>query len=139
MYPWIWLWAPQLYFPWSGSVAQKIEPNTSWFFDAIDPRAGNGQIERKACEIASYGRQLGLITEVLLESTNEHGSLSSNAEKSRQRLVDIQARIERVKDEEAYSTAADFEERLVQLRNRNPEEFALLTSRLQRLISNKFS
>ena len=82
MYPWIWLWAPQIYFPWSGSVAQKIEPSTSWFFDAIDPSAGDGRIERRACEIASYGRQLGLITEVLLDSTKEHGALSRSAEES---------------------------------------------------------
>ena len=30
MFPWLWLWAPQLHFPWSGDVAQDIEPTTTW-------------------------------------------------------------------------------------------------------------
>lgn len=66
MYPWLWFWAPQVHFPWSGAVSQNIEPNTTWFSSLIKPGAGNAQIERRAFEVASYGRQFGLITEVLL-------------------------------------------------------------------------
>ena len=61
MFPWLWLYAPQLYFPWSGSVAQQIEPNVDWFFDSINAAAGDGKIERKAFDKASYGTQLGLL------------------------------------------------------------------------------
>ena len=38
MYPWLWFWAPQFHFPFSGSVAQRIEPDTRWFFDGIPAR-----------------------------------------------------------------------------------------------------
>ena len=34
MYPWFRFWAPQLHFPFSGSVAQRIEPDNRMFFDA---------------------------------------------------------------------------------------------------------
>lgn len=67
MFPWIWLWAPQVRWPFSGDVAQDIEPNTAWLFGAIKPGAGDARIERQAYELASYGKQLGWITEVLIE------------------------------------------------------------------------
>ena len=66
MHPWLWFWAPQIHFPWSGSLAQNIAPNTSWFSDLIQPGAGNARIEAQAFATASYGKQLGLITDVLL-------------------------------------------------------------------------
>jgi hypothetical protein len=59
MYPWLWIWAPQLHFPWSGGVAQRIEPNANWFFDSISGQPGNAKIEKKAFGVASYGKQLG--------------------------------------------------------------------------------
>src|SRR4030095_863268 len=58
MVPWLWLWAPQLNLPWSGDVAQEIEPTTSWVFRGIRPSAGDGEIEEKSFSIASYGKQL---------------------------------------------------------------------------------
>ena len=48
MYPWLWFWAPQLHFPFSGDVKQSIDPDTHWFFGAIHPAAGNSRIEEKA-------------------------------------------------------------------------------------------
>lgn len=64
MFPWLWLWAPQIHGPFSGAVTQDIAPET--FFGAIPPAAGDGRIERRAFELASYGRQLGWLTEALL-------------------------------------------------------------------------
>ena len=136
MYPWIWLWSPHLYFPWSGSVAQKIEPDTNWFFDSIDSTAGDGKIEQKAFEIASYGRQLGLITEVILGLANDKAALSGKARTSLKRLEDIQTRIEQVKDEAATTQLADLENALVHLRDRNPEAFESLKPRLLGLIND---
>ena len=75
MYPWLWLWAPQFRFPFSGSVAQDYEPNTEWFFGAISPSAGDGKVERRAFEVASYGRQIGLLTEALL-AQNQQGTVT---------------------------------------------------------------
>ena len=45
MYPWLWLWAPQFRFPFSGSVAQDYEPNTEWFFARHNSNAGDGKVE----------------------------------------------------------------------------------------------
>jgi hypothetical protein len=131
------MWAPHLYFPWSGGVAQTIEPDLRWFFDSIDASAGNGRIERKAFEVASYGRQLGLITEVLLDSTRRAGTLSSEGEASRKRLEQIQARIERIKEDDAISSTIEIEEKLAQLRKGHPQEFASLKPRLLQIINEQ--
>ena len=37
MNPWFFFWAPQLTMPFGGSVAQRIEPDTRWFFGGISP------------------------------------------------------------------------------------------------------
>jgi hypothetical protein len=44
MFPWLWIWNPQFHFPWSDSVAQRIEPIT--LFDSIGADAGDGKIEK---------------------------------------------------------------------------------------------
>ena len=67
MFPWLWHWAPQVHLPWSGDVAQRIAPATHWFFQGIQPGAGHPRIEEEAFDVASYGKQLGLITELLLD------------------------------------------------------------------------
>lgn len=66
MFPLFWFWAPQFRFPLGGDVAQDIEPRLDAFFNAIPARAGNGRIEGQAFRVASYGHQLGVITELLL-------------------------------------------------------------------------
>ncbi|MBA2492275.1 MAG: hypothetical protein H0V34_11445 [Gammaproteobacteria bacterium] len=126
MYPWLWLWTPQIHFPWSGSVAQHIEPDTDWFFGAIRPAAGNGEIERKAFEVASYGRQLGLITEVLL-AQNEQGAVTpEQGALALERLKEIHEQIEAVKAEEARAIVKSVAEQLELLRLRHPQEFQRL-------------
>ncbi|HXF45478.1 MAG TPA: hypothetical protein VNK91_05100 [Burkholderiaceae bacterium] len=134
MFPWLWLWAPQLHFPLSGSVAQRIEPNTNWFFDAIAPQAGNGRIERKAFEVASYGRQLGLITEVLLDVAQRDAPQSAAARAALERLRTIHAAIERIKEDDADADALEIEERLRRLRH-NEAAFARVADRLRRMLA----
>lgn len=130
MIPWLSIWAPQLHFPWSGSVAQRIEPNTNWFFDGIPDNAGNGQIEKKAFEVASYGRQLGLLTEVLIELADKQESLPPEAATSLERLKQIRERIEEVKQEEVSTVAEEVETRVEWLRKHSPAELARLRARL---------
>jgi hypothetical protein len=101
MFPWLWLWAPQVHFPWSGSVAQQIAPDTDWFFAGIEPRAGDARIERRAFGVATYGKQLGLITEVLLALAEEAPPASKGARESIARLKKIRDEIERIKVDEA--------------------------------------
>jgi len=107
MFPWWWFWAPQVRFPLSGSLAQRIEPNTNWFFDGIRPEAGIGDVEKEIFEnVASYGRQLGLIIEVLLGSVKSGAIDSQDAAKSLERLEDIYRQTEQVKSESSSRLAA---------------------------------
>lgn len=137
MFPWFWVWAPQLHFPWSGSVAQRIEPNTGWFFDAISKDAGDGRIEKRAFDVASYGRQLGLLTEVLIGVADEQQSLSPEAASSLRRLKVIRAEIEKIKEEETDSLAHEVEERIRRLKQTNTTEFARLSARLRPLLGER--
>jgi hypothetical protein len=93
MFPWLWLFAPQVHLPWSGSVAQHIAPDTDWFFAGIPAAAGDARIERQAFEVASYGRQLGLLTEVLLDLAAQTPPRSAQARASLGRLHAIRAEI----------------------------------------------
>ena len=101
MYPWFWWWAPQVHLPFSGNVAQRIDPDTSWFFGAIHPVAGDGAVERRIHEdVASYGRQLGLITEVLLGLTGQDGITAEQARDALERLKAIHIEVEELKAHE---------------------------------------
>jgi hypothetical protein len=53
MFPWLWFYAPQFHFPWSGAVAQRIAPDTHWFFSGIRPGAGDAHIEEQAFGVAT--------------------------------------------------------------------------------------
>ena len=134
MFPWLWLYAPQLYFPWSGSVAQQIEPNVDWFFDSINADAGDGKIEKRAFDEASYGTQLGLLTKVLIELADKQDPLSPKAAESLGRLKEIQLKIDDIKKDQASSLARSIEEQVRQFQKSNPAEFARLGDRLREIL-----
>ncbi|MGE0498394.1 MAG: hypothetical protein AB7O72_11245 [Ramlibacter sp.] len=133
MFPWLMYWAPQFQFPFSGSVAQEIAPDTSWFFGAIRPEAGNGEVEKKIFDVASYGRQIGLLTEVVLALKDDPALTQEQAEKSLHKLHDIYLRIEQVK----AGNAADLEDAaarlLDQLRRLDPARHERLLARTRLL------
>jgi hypothetical protein len=106
MFPSIWLWAPHLAFPLSGNVTQDIAPVERLFGQSADPQAGNPKIEQQAFEVASYGQQLGLITELLLELAESSLPNQGEGNRTLQRLKTIQAAIEKLKDT-AYSAEVD--------------------------------
>jgi hypothetical protein len=99
MFPWLWSWSPQFHFPLSGSVAQRIDPDA--FFGAIPRSAGDGRVEQQAFEVASYGRQLGLISELLLDLAAQQPPATPAGKKAQRRLAEIQARIEALKTQRA--------------------------------------
>lgn len=132
MIPWFWIWSPQLHYPWSGSVAQQIEPNTNWFFDAILPTSGVARIEKKAFERASYGKQLGLITEVLLELSAKGKIDSAKVTQSLKDLRQIHDDIETLKKKEFAATARSIADDIERLKAQSPAEYALLMQRLGR-------
>ena len=135
MNSWLFFWAPHLYLPFSGSVAQQIEPNTKWFFDSIPSSAGDAQIEKKAFEVASYGRQLGLITEVLMDIAETSPPSTADGRESLKRLKAIQAEIERLKEYDAETLVLDVEKALDRLKRRHRERYPQLRQRLQDSLS----
>ncbi|MBC3919354.1 hypothetical protein H8L32_17825 [Undibacterium sp. CY18W] len=96
MYPWLWVWSPQVHFPWSGNVAQKIEPRT-WFNAMIPPVSGDAEIEAQVFNAASYGTQLGLIIDILLDIVKETEDLSPKASASLKELSVLKSKIEDIK------------------------------------------
>ncbi len=123
MVPWLWYWAPQFQFPFSGSVAQRIEPD---FFAGIRTGAGNGDVEREAFDVASYGRQLGLITEVLLSLAGQGGVSAAKGQESLDRLQQIHDRVEDVKRRHRASQLDAARVALQKLRDSDPAALALL-------------
>ena len=118
MFPWIWFWAPQVRLPFSGDVAQDIEPSLDLFFAGIKPRSGNRRIEARAFDVASYGDQLGVITRLLLEWAERLPDDLQAASAPLQELRDIHARIEAIKDEEYGRELLALDARAAYLRQR---------------------
>jgi len=118
MFPWFWLWAPQLRLPLSGDVAQDIEPRLDWFFNGIQPQAGNARIEAKAFEVASYGRQLGVITDLLIEMAERMPAQAQAASAPLKELREIRNRIGALKAAEHERELTELEARIQHLRRR---------------------
>ena len=126
MNPWLWFWAPQFHFPFSGSVAQRIEPD---FFSNIRPEAGNGDVEKQIVDVASYGRQLGLITEVLLSRTSTDVVPPEQAARSEARLEEVYREIEAVKCRNKDKLSRSAVAVLEKLQASDPAELALVLAR----------
>ena len=124
MFPWFWFWTPQFNYPWSGNVAQDISPDTTWFFGAIKPEAGLGEIEKEIFEVVSYGKQLGLITEVLLSLAGTDTIDATKATQSLKNLRAIYAQIENVKAKRRHRMSEAAMAMLRYLHAQDPEGFA---------------
>lgn len=134
MFPWLWFWAPQVHFPWSGAVSQDIHPNASWFSDLIKPGAGNAEIEQQAFSVASYGKQLGLITEVLIGVAEQAKTLSPEAAASLARLREIKSSIDAIKDSEYDDVAKRLAADVRSIRDRGGAEYERLSQTLLPLL-----
>jgi hypothetical protein len=103
MFPFYRYFSPHFRFPFSGDVNQQISPETDWFFGAIDPKVGDGEIEKEVfLRIASYGKQLGKITSVLLRLIEELQKNKPSVLKDLPELADLKElheKIERIKEE----------------------------------------
>jgi len=118
MFPWIWFWAPQLRLPFSGDVAQDIEPSLDLFFAGIKPKSGNARIEARAFDVSSYGDQLGAITKLLLEWAERLPAGEQDKSEPLKELRRIHARIEEIKHEECERELLALEARAEVLRRR---------------------
>jgi hypothetical protein len=136
MYPWLWIWVPRFQYPWSGDVAQDIDPDTTWFFGSIKPEAGNARIEQKAFAVASYGKQLGLITEVLIGLAEPAAEAAGESARSLQELKRIKAEIEDIKEAEYERELLEIEWRITTLQKKGGKGAAALSKKLQFLAAN---
>jgi len=135
MYPWLWFWAPQVHYPWSGALSQNIHPNTAWFSDLINPEAGNARIEQQAFSVASYGKQLGLITEVLIGVAEQAQPLSPESAESLARLREIKAAIDAIKESEYGDAAVRLAADVRSIRERGGDAYERLSRALLPLLS----
>ncbi len=124
MVPWLWFWSPQFHFPFSGSVAQRIEPDTHWFFSGIRPEAGDADTEEQIFDVASYGRQLGLLTEVLLAQADKGSIPAAKAASSLAQLKSVHADIEGVKRGRRDRLARSAVDALNKLAQSDPQQLA---------------
>jgi hypothetical protein len=99
MFPWLWVWAPHLQLPLSGNVTQDIDPVVGLFNGQTDRESGDPKVEQRAFRVASYGKQLGLITDVLVSMADEAPPKGKVGQDSLKRLKTIQTEIEQAKAE----------------------------------------
>jgi hypothetical protein len=97
MFPWLWIFAPQTYWPLSGAVSQDLVSDA--FFRGIRPGAGVPAIEREVFEQASYGKQLGWLSDVVVEAIDANALRSAGAREALASLRTLHARVERIKIE----------------------------------------
>lgn len=82
--------------PWSGAVTQDIT-------SSLLSRAGSGRVEKRVLdEVASYGRQIGVLSELVHDLVGglSEEELTPRARQARAQLTDYQARIDRIKEDE---------------------------------------
>ena len=125
MFPWIWIFAPQSFWPLSGAV----DVTTDAFFRGIQPGAGVPAIEKRAFEQASYGKQLGWLTDVVVEALAPKTLKSAEARGSLASLKDLHAKIETIKSEHRQTRTDAAIALLDQMRTDSPEELKRLLAR----------
>lgn len=132
MFPWFWVWAPHLQLPLSGNVVQDIDPVFSAFFKGIKPAAGHARIEERAVNVASYGRQLGLLTDLLIEVAERSLPAQGAGDATLAELRRIRAEIEQIKREEYEAEVTELAERVKAIRARGGPAAVRLTKQLAR-------
>ncbi len=119
MFPWIVNWSPDLRFPFSGSVKQDIAPET--VFGAIEPSAGIPQVEREVfTSVAAYGKQLGILSEVVLALADPASVSAEDAKCALEQLKTIRAQVEAVKRDHLQDRRRNAEAALAALAASDP-------------------
>lgn len=120
MFPWLINWAPDFRFPFSGPVQQDIAPRT--IFGQIQPQAGTGEIEEEVFKsIASYGKQIGILTDIVLSLTKDPSISSKDAQHALDELKQIRELVEEVKDRNKRLKLTSAERLLDSLAEKDPE------------------
>ena len=123
MIPWL---QSNFNFPLSGNVSQKIEPD--WFFGTIHSEIGDAEIEKEIfLKVASYGKQIGMLTEVLLSMADELKLNNKNIQ-TLSELKEIHARIEAIKTSKQKRVKENAKSILDKLKKCDPDGFKELLS-----------
>ena len=129
MFPWLWLYAPQISWPLSGAVTEAV--STDAFFRGIKPGAGVPAIEQQVFEQASYGKQLGWLTDVLVEAIDVKSLQSAGAKASLADLKNLHDKVERIKSQHRQDRVGAAIALLDQISADSPEELGRLLLRYQ--------
>jgi hypothetical protein len=133
MWPWMWInYAPNYRLAGTGDWAQQVDTNT--VMEALT-RSGSADpaVERKAIDIASYGRQLGWISDVLLGRDAEADSPAGrDATRSMQQLRVAHAQIGALKKSDPVSLAEAAATALLALLEADPGAYASLVAQAQK-------
>lgn len=116
MYPWMNPWLYMFKTPWSGDLSQDIAPVTTWFSPQLEFNfAGNKKIEADIiAEVASYGRQLGILSDAVLELAD--GKAGQSVEDLRKLMGDI----DKIKRRHEESLEVKAKLILDELKNKHP-------------------
>lgn len=96
-------WPTEIKFPGSDQNNQDIHPVTNWLSPTMITYAGDREIEeRVVSEVASFGKQLGIVTEALLEIADDRpGGAIDRLRLIATRVENIKQRYHRALEEKA--------------------------------------
>jgi hypothetical protein len=118
-------------FPLSGHVNQKIEPDL--FFGSINPEVGDSEIEKEVFyKTASYGKQIGMITEIVLALAEEIDPKSEGVQRKIEKLKKIQEKVKKIKAEKKTRTQENAKEILDKLKHTDPDALNALLKEYQK-------
>jgi len=105
--------------PWSGNVAQRI--TAPWFSPSLTVNyAGDAAVEdRVVTEVASYGKQLGWLTEIVIASANGQPSPTETLA----RLEKAAREIDAIKEQSRASAIEAANNALDRLERDNPAQY----------------
>ncbi len=137
MYPWLWYWNPQLNLPLSGHVAQQFDLRQ--LLRTMPSHAGDGAIEGDVVsDVASYGKQIGWLTDILLDEVKEIKDKPAEKGSPLEALRTTREKIEEIK-KRYRPTAASICKDVKDLQDRDSEEFQQLRKQLLELLQQPSS
>ena len=125
MYPWLPWWTAFTKLPGAENLTQDIAPVTTWFPANFEMNfAGDPRIERDVVSnIASYGKQLGILTDALLTLAGD-----DTTHPEIQRLRDIAEKIEERKQTHRADLEQNAKAALERLKDADSEAFKRMLS-----------
>ena len=117
-------WPSEVKFPGADGNYQTISPTSGWFSTTINYK-GSPEIEQRvAAEVAGVGRQLGIITEALLELAGDRKGEKLD------RLRELDARIAEIKQRSTAQLRREARDTMESLAKRDPDEARKLATRM---------